>query len=78
MAYSATTAGADEADDSIFSSGGAIMDALGGDTEKTDDEILNSDSAPKKVEVKKQAKKKPAKKVVKKPLKSAAQIKKEK
>jgi len=28
MAYSAVNAGADESDDSIFSSGGAIMDAL--------------------------------------------------
>jgi hypothetical protein len=28
MAYSAVNAGADEGDDSIFSSGGAIMDAL--------------------------------------------------
>jgi len=28
MAYSAKDAGADEGDDSIFSSGGAIMDAL--------------------------------------------------
>jgi hypothetical protein len=40
MAYSAVNAGADEGDDSIFSSGGAIMDALKNEG-KTDDEILN-------------------------------------
>lgn len=73
MAYSAVNAGEDAGDDSIFSSGGAIMDALE-NTEKTDDEILNSSTteAPKKKAVKKAVKKAPAKKVVKKPIKSAA------
>ena len=54
MAYSAVNAGDDAGDDSIFSSGGAIMDALKGSDEKTDDEILNSSTteAPKKKAVK--------------------------
>jgi len=30
MAYSSVNAGGDDGDDSVFSSGGAIMDALGG------------------------------------------------
>ena len=72
MAYSAVNAPAEEGEDSIFSSGGAIMDALKNEG-KTDEEILegNSEPPPKKV-VKKAVKKAPAKKVVKKPIKSAA------
>jgi hypothetical protein len=50
MAYSATTAGADEADDSIFSSGGAIMDALGGnDPSEEEDKKLKKASKSKPI-----------------------------
>jgi hypothetical protein len=59
MAYSATNAGSDEGDDSIFSSGGAIMDALGGKdpSEEEDKKSKKASKESKSKPVKKQTKK---------------------
>ena len=66
MAYSAKDAGADEGDDSIFSSGGAIMDALKKD--KEDDDLINAAPIVEKAPIKpvKKAAKKAVKKLTKK------------